>query len=431
MSGLVTAKALREKRANLGKEAQAIIDKAETEKRDLSAEEKVSFDKIHTDIEEMRTDVERLEKHERVTKELGESRGVVAGRENAGPDDSPTEDGKEAKELRAKQEKAFRSYLRFGMEGLEPEERAIMSGRFSREKDSPVNEQRTAQTVTTSGGGYLIPQGFGDSLEKSMKAFGGVESASTAFSTETGNTLPWPTVDDTSNTGRLLAINTAATETALAFGVITFAAYKFSSDMVTIPVELLQDSAFDLDTELAAILGERLGRVHNTYQTTGTGSSQPQGNVVGASSGVTAAGTTTVTADELLDLVHSVDPAYRTPAFGAGWFLNDGSLKKLRQLKDGEGRPLWQVGIAGSAPDSILGYPYTINQDMAAMTTGLKPILFGARKKFRIRNVKGFTLLRLAERYAELHQVAFLAFTRMDSHVMDAGTDPLKYITMG
>ena len=77
------------------------------------------------------------------------------------------------------------------------------------------------------------------------------------------------------------------------------------------------------------------------------------------------------------------------------------------------------------------GWRYVINQDMAAMTTGLKPVLFGALKKFRVRNVKGFTLLRLAERYAELHQVAFLAFTRMDSHVMDAGTDPVKYITMG
>jgi HK97 family phage major capsid protein len=91
------------------------------------------------------------------------------------------------------------------------------------------------------------------------------------------------------------------------------------------------------------------------------------------------------------------------------------------------GRP----ASVGGAPDTLYDFPYTINQDMAAMTTGLKPILFGALKKFKVRKVKGFTLLRLVERYADYHQVGFLAFTRMDSNMLDSGAqDPLKYITM-
>lgn len=420
MSGLNTAKALREKRANLGTQAQAIIDGAEKENRELTGEEKVSFDKIHADIEGMKADVDRLEAHEARMKSFADSRG----RETV--EDTPTNTAGEQDEQRAKEDEAFRSYVRFGTEGLDAEQRSIMSRRFVRGE----NEKRTAQTVTTSGGGYVIPRGFSGQLEKSMKAFGNVEGAADVFSTDAGNTLDWPTVDDTSNTGRLLAINTAATETAVAFGTITFAAYKFSSDMVTVPVELIQDSAFNIDQVLADLLGERLGRVHNTYQTTGTGSSQPQGIVVGASSALTAAGTSTITYDELIALKHAIDPAYRTSSLGAGFMFNDGTLLKLKQLKDGEGRPLWQPGIASGAPDRIDGDPYVINQDMAAMTTGLKPVLYGALKKFKIRKVKDITLLRLAERYAELHQVAFLAFTRFDSHVMDAGTDPLKYITM-
>ena len=91
---------------------------------------------------------------------------------------------------------------------------------------------------------------------------------------------------------------------------------------------------------------------------------------------------------------------------------------------------MWQAGMNAGSPDTLFGYPVTINQDMPAMTTGLKPILFGALKKFKIRKVKGITLVRLNERYGELHQVAFLAFTRWDSKVLDAGTDPIKSITL-
>ena len=110
--------------------------------------------------------------------------------------------------------------------------------------------------------------------------------------------------------------------------------------------------------------------------------------------------------------------------------FNDLTFKNIRKLVDGDGRPLWAPGLIGGAPDTISGWNYTINQDMAAMTTGLKPIAFGAMKKFKIRKVKGFTLLRLVERYADDHQIGYLAFTRMDSKVLDAGTDPIKYITM-
>src|SRR5207253_3242363 len=123
----------------------------------------------------------------------------------------------------------------------------------------------------TTAGGYLIPTGFSGQLEESMKAYGGVENVADTFNTDTGNPLPWPTFDDTSNTGELLGINTAVNPQDVAYGLVTFNAYKFSSKYVLVPVELMQDSAFDLDAHLASVLGTRLGRVHNTYQTTGTG----------------------------------------------------------------------------------------------------------------------------------------------------------------
>lgn len=415
---LVKARELREKRANLAKQAEEIIAAPAGENGALSAEQRATFDKIHADIDAMKGDIDRIEQHEARAAEIAASGGADAGRRD-------TEDrGAKGDERQKQVDEAFSLYLRHGIEGLNAEQRNLMQSRFQRD------ENRAAQTVSTTGGGYLIPAGFSGQLEESMKAFGGVETVADVFSTDSGNPLPWPTVDDTAQTGALLAINTAVAEQAVTYGVVDFAAYKFSSKLVLVPVELMQDSAFDLDSHLAGVLGTRLARVHNTYQTTGTGSSQPQGIITGASSGVTAASATVVTYDELLDLEHSVDPAYRNVAFGAGWMFNDSTLKALKKMKDGEGRPLWQAGVAGGAPDTIDGFAYSINQDMASIATGTKPIAFGALKKFKVRKVKGFTLLRLVERYADLHQIGFLAFTRMDSRMLDAGTDPVKYITM-
>ena len=99
--------------------------------------------------------------------------------------------------------------------------------------------------------------------------------------------------------------------------------------------------------------------------------------------------------------------------------------------KDGDGNYLWSSpnGRDGS-PGTILGYRYVINQSMASMATTTKPIAFGAFSKFLIRDSGTPLILRLSERYADFNQTAFVMFTRHDSAVIDAGTNPIKFITM-
>ncbi|MEQ1573627.1 MAG: phage major capsid protein [Vicinamibacterales bacterium] len=430
MSGMLTAGDLRAKRAKLHEQGKEILVGAVN--RDLTPEERQKYDAIYADIDALAKDVERIERHESTECELADSKAETRERTEHAAHRDPT--GQAARAL--KRDEARTAWFRKGASALTAEERSLLGVRTEQngqaiDVDLPTQaEKRAAQTVTTTGGGYLIKQDFSGALEESLLAFGGMESVADVFETENGSTLPWPTFNDTAQTGALLAINTTSTEQAITYGVVNFAAYKFQSKYVTVPNELMQDSAFNVDQHVGSVLGTRLGRVHNTYQTVGTGSSEPQGIVAGASSGVTAAGTTTVTYDEILALEHSVDPAYRNPLFGAGFILNDGSLLKLRQIKDGEGRPLWQPGLTIGAPDRINGYPYLINQDMAAMTTGLKPILFGALRKFKIRKVRAVSILRLSEIFGLLDQTAFVGFTRFDSKVLDAGTDPVKYITM-
>lgn len=405
----VQTQTMREERARLHSRQQEILDQAgET---GLSAEQSAEFDRIHAEQERIAQDIQRIERHAAVAAELAASQGITAGRQDTEERSAETAEARRA----ALFGEAFQAYVRGGNEYLTREQRDAMV------------EHRAQTTQTDSSGGYLVPTGFSNALERAIKMFGGVEQAGTAFDTDSGNDLPWPTVNDTGNKGRLLAENTAVTTTDVAFGVVNFAAYKYSSDIVLVPSELLQDSAFDLNVELPMLLGERIGRIKNQYGTTGTGSSQPQGIVTASSLGVTAAAVAAVTYDELVDLQHSVDPGYRQMP-KAGWMFNDSTLAKLKKLKDTNGDPLWMPSIRDGEPDRFLGKPYTVNQDMADAAAGAKTILFGDFGKFRIRNVKGFALRRLTERYADSDQVGFVAFTRSDSRLLDAGTHPVKHL---
>ena len=109
--------------------------------------------------------------------------------------------------------------------------------------------------------------------------------------------------------------------------------------------------------------------------------------------------------------------------------MHDSTLKALKKLVDGDSRPLWTSGVAVREPDTILGHPYTINQDVATMAASAKSILFGDFSKYIIRDVMGITMMRLNDRYADYFQVGFVAFSRHDGDLLDSGTDPIKYYT--
>lgn len=406
---------LREKRGSLVKEMQDLLKKATEESRALTGEEEQQFDKLEADESALKKTIEKEERAVKLAAEMAESRGRQS-------EDRPAEE-RGTVDQQELERRAFESYLRYGEQGMNPEERAALASR--RATIGP--EEKRALTVTTSGGGYTIPQGFSGKLEEALKFFGGMRKVATVMPTDTGAQLPYPTVNDTSNTGALLDINTQVSAQDLTFGVVTFDAYKYSSKLVLVPVELLQDSAFDLMNWLPGKLGERLGRITNTHFTTGDGSAKPNGIVTAATLGKTGATgqTTSITYDDLVDMEHAVDAAYRQT--GCSWMFHDTTLKAIKKLKDSQNRPLWQPNVQAGQADSILGYPFTVNNDVAVMAASAKSVLFGVLSKYLIRDVKAVTVLRLQERYADFHQVGFLAFSRHDGDLLDAGTHPVVY----
>jgi HK97 family phage major capsid protein len=301
---------------------------------------------------------------------------------------------------------------------------------LSMAKNAPrtVNDIVAAQSVgTNTAGGFTVPEGFMPNLERALLQYGGMREVATVLRTAEGNDLPMPNMNDTGNTGALLAENAQDAEQDLAFTVTTLGAYKYTSKIIRVSKELESDSSFNIGAEIGTATGTRLGRIENTHATTGTGSSQPNGIVTASTAGKTAASATVITHDELLDLKHSVDPAYRMGG-QASWMFNDTTLLAIKKLKDGDGRPLWQAGISVGEPDRIDGDIFVVNQDMADIATAVKSVLYGAMGKFYLREVLGVTLVRLVERYADYHQIGYVAITRFDADLRDAGTNPVKHL---
>ena len=198
--------------------------------------------------------------------------------------------------------------------------------------------------------------------------------------------------------------------------------HKYSSKTVAVPIELLQDSNADIEAFVNNRLITRLGRITNKHFTVGTGSSQPSGVLTGATLGVTGAKAQvdSVTYDDLVELEHSLDPAYREGGRCAFMFA-DTTLKAIKKLKDGQGRPLWLPGIDVKEPASILGYRYVINQSVPAMAATAKSVLFGDFSKYVIRDAMGITMYRFADSaFAQKGQVGFLAFMRSGGVLTDA-----------
>ena len=333
-----------------------------------------------------------------------------------------------------------------------------------------VREQLAGtQSITyTEGsvGGYFVPAGFVYDVEKATKYYANLLDGATVriMETATGNVLPYPTSNDTQQAWTVLGEaqqiqqnNSGSSNLAsnyptvgippttqagdVGLGHVNFGAWKGSTGLIRVSLELLQDSAFSLEAFLTEAFAVRLGRGYEAYLTNGSGNSQPFGILPAiANSGavpVVAAGSSANDGNalntgansfgyqDLVNLQHSVDPTYRK---GAKYMLNDQSVRFAKTLLDKFGRPLWVPGMKDGEPDSLCGFPYVINQSMPTIAPSATTVAFGMWSKFIVRKVKDLQVMRLDERFADFGEVAYVAFSRIDSQLVDAGTHPLNVL---
>ncbi len=410
----MSKKELQEKREKLVVDARAALEEITKNTDEARAAE---LDKRHDDImaefdkvEALIAREDRVAAAEKVAEEARAKRRPNPGDDDTGGADDPD------KPIAYRD--AFHRYVQVAgdLSQLSDEERAAL-------RAGVAPSEARAQTVgTPAAGGYTVPTELSNQIIKSMAAWGPMydEDICTAINTASGHPIDIPTINDTAVPVAQHTEAGAVTDDGgsdATFGKKTLNAFAYDTEWVRFSWELAQDSIFNFETLLGGLLGERLGRRANTELTVGDGTDDPNGIVTASSLGKTAAAAAALTYDEIIDLVHSVDPAYRTSP-KARFMFNDLTLGVLRKLKDGEGRYIWTMGdVTQGVPGNILGYRYSVNQAMDGVATGKKSMIFGDFSKYFVRKVGGIVLFVARERFAP--DIGLLGLVRLDGELGD------------
>jgi len=291
-----------------------------------------------------------------------------------------------------------------------------------------LKEYRVQTGGTNSAGGFTVPTTLASFIVESMKAHGPMYTSPlfSVIEDTAGNTFNIPTSDDTAVTAEAHTEGGAVTDDGgkdATFGQKSLSAYAFNTEWVRWSAELNADSVLNMESFLGNQLGIRMARIANAKLTTGSGSSDVEGIVTNSAAGKTAASATAIAADEIIDLVHSVDPAYR--AGRTAFMMNDSTLSTIRKLKDGDGNYLWQMGnYQAGVPQNLLGYDVIVNQDMDSIATAKKTILFGDMSAYYVRKVGAPSIIVARERFAP--DFGILGYIRLDGVL--ANTAAVKHL---
>lgn len=372
---------LREQRVKLVADWRQILDRAEKEERGLSVDEKSQVEKIEADIDGLKA---RIDAQEKLAKLESEERSIVPESQRSAAK-IETAQAKPADLYRA----AFWNMVRTG----------------------DVAELRSHAVGTDTKGGYTVPDEFRAQLIQALEEANVMRGLATIITSNSG-VLSMPKVT-AHGSASWKAEEAAYTESDETFGEVTFNAYKLTS-LVKVTEELLNDSAFPLESYLASEFARRIADAEETAFVVGTGSGQPTGVVGGSTLGKTATATNAITADELVDLQYSLARPYRRRA---AWLMNDSTVKAIRKLVtgvSGDKTYLWAPGLSANEPDTLLGNPVYTSPDMAAIATGQKTVLFGDFSYYYIVDRQAISMQRLVELYAANGHIGFRMFKRLD-----------------
>lgn len=381
---------LREKRAKAWEAAKAFLDSRRNDKGILSAEDDATYTRMEQEITDLGKEIARQERREALEAELNRPTATpLTGKPLGGSEDERT--GRASDEYRSNFWNAMRS-------------------------KTPMPQVVDALRIgSDTEGGYLVPDEYERTLVEALQEENIFRGLAHVIRTASGERkIP---VVSSKGTASWIEEGGAFPESDDTFSQVTIGAYKLGTT-IKISEELLNDSVFDLENYIAREFARRIGTKEEEAFFTGDGSGKPLGVLAdkgGAEVGVTAASATGITADELLDLYHSLFSPYRKKAV---WVVNDSTIKAIRKLKDNNGQYLWQPGLTANASDTILGRPVKTSAFMPSIAAGAKSIIFGDFKYYWIADRQGRTFKRLNELYATTGQVGFLASQRVDGRLI-------------
>lgn len=380
-----SVKELIETRAKVWETAKNFVNTRANENGILSAEDSEAYDRMEAEITDLTHAIDRAQKMEAMEAELSKAvNSPIVGQPSA-----------QAEEKTGRASNAYRQDF-----------------------DNMLRGKRMVHNVMEEGvdanGGYLVPTEFERKVVTGLDEENVIRPLATVIKTESERKIP---VAANRSVATWTAENAAYTESNPTFDQKTLDAYKLT-DLIKVSIELLQDSAFDLDSYLAAETSRAFGIGEEEAFCVGTGSGQPTGifTANGGSVGVTAAAVDKVTAEEIIDLTYSLKSPYRK---NASFIMNDATIAAIRKLKDGNGVYLWQPALQQGQPDKLLGYALYTSAYAPTMAAGALAAAFGDIKAgYWIADRMGRTVQRLNELYSTNGQVGFVATERLDGKVI-------------
>ena len=380
---------LREKRAKLWEDTKAFLDSHRGEDGMVSAEDNATYEKMESDVVALGREIERLERQAAIDRELDKPTASALVSKPMSPKPEQ-KSGRASDEYR----KAFWNQMR---------------GRVTQEVYNAL------QVGTLSEGGYTVPDEFDRQLIEGLEDENIMRGLVHIIRTGSGeHKIP---IVASHGIGSWVEEEQQIPESDDAFSQVTLTAHKFAT-MIRISRELLNDSAFDLAAYIAHEFVRRAGAAEEQAILTGDGSHKPIGllhDTLGAQTGITTASSTAITADELIDMQHSLKSGYRRKAC---WIMNDATISAIRKLKDGNSQYIWQPGIKEGAPDMLFNQRVLMSNYMPLIGAGNKVILYGDYSYYWLAEREGRTLERLNELYAVTDQVGFKMTERLDGRLI-------------
>lgn len=377
---------LRKQRTRVWEQAKAFLDSHRDEKGILSAEDTETYERMEKEIVDLGKEIDRQERLSALERELN---APIAEPLTGKPDGAKTDmkTGRASDEYRKNFWNAMRSKF---------PDAAIVNA---------------LQVGTDTEGGFLVPDEFEKTLIQALEEENVFRRIATVIHSNSGDRK----IPVVASKGSAAWVDEEGTygESDDSFGQITLGAYKLGT-LIKVSEELLNDSAFDLESYISAEFGRRLGTKEEESFFTGDGSGKPTGILAatgGAELGKTAASATAITADEVIDLYYSLRVPYRKKAV---WLMNDTTVSALRKLKDNQGQYLWEPSLVSGTPNKILGCEVITSPFMPVIASGAKSIAFGDFSYFWIADRQGRTFKRLNELFSTTGQIGFLGNQRVD-----------------
>lgn len=419
---------LYEDRAQVVDAQRAMLDKAEAEGRDLTAEESEQYNKMDADFERLTKEIRDAEAAQERRDKLAEREARLSESRRRPNMPDPADDGNhpeqrsaspgEAAKPRATDEyrTAFSRAMKVGITKLGGE------------------EMRALQMDDDTTGGYIVaPEQFVNELIKAMDNEVFVRSYARIFSLAQAASLGVPVLDsDPDDPTWTAEIRTGTEDSAMDFAKRELYPHPLAK-RIKISKKLVRHSVIGIEQLVRERLAYKFGTVLENAYLNGSGSNQPLGVFVASDYGIgtgqdvsTGNTNTAITADGLINCKYQLKNQYQRTA---RWIFHRDAIKMIRKLKDGSGGYVWQQGLAADRPDTILDLPYDISEYCPhTFTSGLYVGALCNWQFYWIADALDLQVQVLTELYAEANQNGYIG--RMESDGMPVLSEAFARVTL-